>query len=101
MIELDGIVNSPPQFGPALSTLAGGVTSGALAVFFGGGIADVMTSTGIGLLLGLLAQFVARSTDQARVLELVSAGLRRARRQCRRDPLAVGDAVARDRRVAR
>jgi uncharacterized membrane protein YjjP (DUF1212 family) len=71
--RLDEIVAAPPRFGRAVSTLATGLTSGAIAVFFGGALPDVAVSAGIGLLLGVLAQFVARSTDQARVLELVSA----------------------------
>ena len=57
----------------ALSTLVHGVTAGALAVFFGGSLIDVALAGAIGLSLGLLAQFVKRSTDQARVFELVGA----------------------------
>jgi uncharacterized membrane protein YjjB (DUF3815 family) len=49
------------------------VTAGALAVFFGGTLPDVLLAGGIGLALGLLAQLLARSTDQTRVFELVGA----------------------------
>jgi len=45
----------------------------ALVVFFGGGFADVVVASVVGLLIGLLAQYASRSTDQARVLELVGA----------------------------
>ena len=73
VIALDAIIAGASQFGRGISTLMGGVTSAALAVFFGGGLADVAAAGAIGLALGLLGQFVARSTDQARVLELVGA----------------------------
>ena len=72
-VRLDEIIAGRSEYGRALSTVAQGITSAALAVFFGGSLADVAVAGAIGLLLGLLAQFVARSTDQARVLELVGA----------------------------
>ncbi|MBC7974440.1 MAG: threonine/serine exporter family protein, partial [Myxococcales bacterium] len=67
------ILAAPPQFGRALSTLSHGATAGSLAVFFGGSLADVAIAALIGLTLGLLAQYAQRSTDQARVFELVGA----------------------------
>ena len=73
VVRLHAIVAGPAEYGRVLSTATGGVTSAALAVFFGGSLADVAVAGAIGLLLGLLAQFVSRSTDQARVLELVGA----------------------------
>src|SRR5262249_12642374 len=73
VVKLDEIQRGARQFGRALSTLAGGVTAAALTVFFHGGLADVATAGAIGLTLGLLAQIISRSTDQARVLELVGA----------------------------
>jgi len=69
------ILAAPPQFGHGLSTLSHGVTAGSLAVFFGGGLADVAIAALIGLTLGLLAQYAQRSTDQARVFELVGAAV--------------------------
>lgn len=71
--KLQAIIASARQFGRALSTLMHGVTAGALAVFFGGRLADVFAAAAIGLTLGLLVQYAKRSTDQARVLELVGA----------------------------
>ncbi|MEO7729465.1 MAG: threonine/serine exporter family protein [Kofleriaceae bacterium] len=72
--ELAAILAAPRQFGHALSTLSHGVTTGSLAVFLGGSLADVAIAGLIGLTLGLLAQYAQRSTDQARVFELVGAG---------------------------
>ncbi|HEX7700604.1 MAG TPA: threonine/serine exporter family protein [Kofleriaceae bacterium] len=73
VIELDAIIKAPSQFNRPTGTLMGGVTAASLAVFFGGGLADVAAAGAIGLVLGLLIQYLARSIDQARVLELVSA----------------------------
>ncbi|MBA3397234.1 MAG: threonine/serine exporter family protein [Deltaproteobacteria bacterium] len=71
--RLEQILASPRLFGRALSTVMHGVTSGGMAVFFGGGAVDVAVAAAIGLTLGLLAQVAKRSTDQARVFELVGA----------------------------
>jgi uncharacterized membrane protein YjjP (DUF1212 family) len=71
--RLRAIVAAPRAFGRALSTLGNGAAAAAIAVFFGGTLADVALAAGIGLTLGMLAQVISRSTDQARVLELVGA----------------------------
>lgn len=71
--ELAAILAARPRFGRVLSTLAAGWTAGALAVFIGGSLADVGVAAFVGLLVGLLAQVAQRSTDQARVFELVGA----------------------------
>src|SRR4051812_47366289 len=71
--QLAAILASPRQFGRGPSTLAAGVTSASLAVFFGGTLEDVALSGAIGLALGLLAEVIQRSTDQARVFELVGS----------------------------
>ena len=70
---LDAIMSGPSQFGRLVASCAQAVTSAALAVSFGGSLSDVAVAGAIGLLLGVLAQFLARSTDQARVLELLGA----------------------------
>lgn len=72
-VKLAAILAAPRQFGRALWTFVHGVTSAGLAVFFGGSLQDVVLSGAIGLTLGLLAQLIARSTDQTRVFELVGA----------------------------
>jgi uncharacterized membrane protein YjjP (DUF1212 family) len=73
--DLDKIIAGPPRFGRFLSMLVHGVTAGALVVFFGGGLYDVALAGAIGLSLGSLAQVIRRSTDQARVFELLGAAL--------------------------
>jgi uncharacterized membrane protein YjjP (DUF1212 family) len=69
------ILAAPRQFGHGLSTLSHGIAAGSLAVFLGGSLADVAIAGLIGLTLGLLAQYAQRSTDQARVFELVGAAI--------------------------
>jgi uncharacterized membrane protein YjjP (DUF1212 family) len=71
--QLAAIIAAPKRFGHGVSTLMHGVTAGSLAVFFGGGLEDVGLAAAIGLSLGLLAQYAKRSTDQARVFELVGS----------------------------
>ena len=73
MQRLDQIIADKPPFSRGLSMLVHAVTAGSLAVFFGGGHYDVALAAAIGLALGVLAQLIRRSTDQARVFELVGA----------------------------
>jgi len=73
--ELAEILASPRQFGRALSAVSYAMTVGSLAVFFGGSLADVAVAAVIGLGVGVLAQYARRSTDQARVFELVGAAV--------------------------
>jgi uncharacterized membrane protein YjjP (DUF1212 family) len=73
VVRLEKILSSRRRYGRALSTLMHAVTSGGLAVSFGGSWIDAALAGAIGLLLGLLAQIAARSTDQARVFELLGA----------------------------
>src|SRR5262249_20148023 len=71
--QLERIIAGPSRFGRLLSTLVHGITAGSLVVFFGGGLWDVALAGAIGLTLGSLGQLLKRSTDQARVFELVGA----------------------------
>ena len=69
------ILAAPPCYGTPLVTVMTAVASGGMAVFLGGTLADVVLAAAIGLALGVLALFAQRSTDQARVFELVGAAL--------------------------
>jgi uncharacterized membrane protein YjjP (DUF1212 family) len=71
--RLDAIVAAPPTYDRLTSTMSHGVVSGAVAVFFGGSWYDVAAAAAIGLVLGVLAQLIRRSTAQARVFELLGA----------------------------
>lgn len=74
MKRLDAIIAGPRRFGRGLSTFVHGIAAGGFAVFFGGSLYDVVLAALIGFTLGLLAQLMKRSSDQARVYELVGAG---------------------------
>jgi uncharacterized membrane protein YjjP (DUF1212 family) len=69
------ILAGPRQFGRALSAAAHALSIAAAAVFFGGSLQDIAVAAGIGLVIGVLAQVAQRSTDQARVFELVAAAV--------------------------
>jgi uncharacterized membrane protein YjjP (DUF1212 family) len=71
--KLYEIQDQPRRYGRFVSTAVNGLTAAALAVFFGGSLADVAVAGVIGIAIGVLAQFASRSVDRARVLELVGA----------------------------
>ncbi|MCX5744563.1 MAG: threonine/serine exporter family protein, partial [Proteobacteria bacterium] len=73
LVQIDAIQAAPSRYRRALVVPVHGVTSGSLAVFFGGSLPDVVLAAAIGVALGLLAQVARRSTDQARVFELIGA----------------------------
>ena len=71
--KLEHILASPRRYGYALSTAMHTITTAGMAIFFGGSWADIAAASVIGLMLGLLAQVAQRSSDQARVFELLGA----------------------------
>ena len=71
--RLDAILAGPRRYGPVVTTAMHAVTCSGMAVFFGGNLAEVALAGGIGVLLGILSTFAKRSTDQARVFELLGA----------------------------
>jgi uncharacterized membrane protein YjjP (DUF1212 family) len=71
--RIERILAAPQLYGRAVSTVMHALTAGSIAVFFGGGLADVAVASAVGVMLGLLALVAMRSTDQARVFELVGA----------------------------
>jgi uncharacterized membrane protein YjjP (DUF1212 family) len=73
VLRLAQINAAPRRYHRALAIVMHAVTAGSLAVFFGGGLADVLVTAAIGVMLGLLAQVAMRSSDQTRVFELVGA----------------------------
>jgi uncharacterized membrane protein YjjP (DUF1212 family) len=71
--RLDAIVAAPPTYDRLTSTVAHGVVAGAVAVFFGGGWADIAAAAAIGLAIGALALVAPRSIGHARVFEVIGA----------------------------
>jgi len=54
---VNNVVDGELRYRPSLTALAYAVTSGTASVFFGGGWREVILATGLGGLLGLLANF--------------------------------------------
>lgn len=54
------IIAAKPTYPALVVTLAQALSSGAMAVFFGGGLADLLVAAAIGLGLGLLARWAKR-----------------------------------------
>lgn len=73
VVRLEQILAAPRVYTRSVTVVVNGLTSGTLAVFFGGSLMDVAIASLIGVMLGLLEIVTQRSTDQARVFELVGA----------------------------
>ncbi len=73
MRRIDAIVGAAPTWGPAITTIAHGVTTAAVVVFFHGGLLDAAVAGSLGLVLGVLSLLMQRSSAQARVFELIGA----------------------------
>ena len=71
--RIDRIVAAPSPYGPALMTLAHGVISGAMSQFLGGGPREIVVSSALGLLLGLLAIEAGTHARFGRVYEPLAA----------------------------
>ncbi|MEO6527728.1 MAG: threonine/serine exporter family protein [Gemmatimonadaceae bacterium] len=75
MTEISRILDAPPPYGPALSTLAHGVLSGTVCQFLGGGWREILVATVLGLGLGLFALFAEQRQRVGRVFEPLAAFL--------------------------
>jgi uncharacterized membrane protein YjjP (DUF1212 family) len=73
MRQIEAIVSARPTWGPAITTLAHGLTTAAVVVFFHGGARDAAVAGMLGLMLGALSLVMQRSNAQARVFELIGA----------------------------
>jgi uncharacterized membrane protein YjjP (DUF1212 family) len=73
--RLQTIVAAGKPYNRVLSTLTYGLTAGAFASFFAGGMVDVLAATCVGLVIGVLSLVMARTSEQTRVFELVGAGV--------------------------
>jgi uncharacterized membrane protein YjjP (DUF1212 family) len=75
MTEIARIVAAPSPYGPALTTIAFGVLSGAVCQFLGGGWHEIVVATLLGLGLGLFALYSERHQRVSRVFETLAAFL--------------------------
>lgn len=75
IVAITDIGTGPPPYGPALTTLAYGVVSGAATQFLGGGGREIAVAAVLGFGLGLLAVLAAGRPRIGRVFEPVAAFL--------------------------
>jgi uncharacterized membrane protein YjjP (DUF1212 family) len=73
--EADAIAGAPPARGPAATVAAFAVSSGAAAIFLGGGWRELAAGAAIGLVTGLLAVRFGARRETARLFEPVAAAL--------------------------
>jgi uncharacterized membrane protein YjjP (DUF1212 family) len=74
-VAIARIAAEPAPYGPALTTLAYGVVSGAACQFLGGGGREVLVASVLGLGLGLIALITAARPRVGRVFEPLAAFL--------------------------
>src|SRR5439155_19772002 len=65
--RIDEIVAAPTRYGPLLTAACYGIASGTASRFIGGGWREIVASTLIGIILGLLALVADRSKTVSRV----------------------------------
>ncbi|MCI0696742.1 threonine/serine exporter family protein [candidate division KSB1 bacterium] len=70
---IDRIVAAPARYGPALNTICFALASGAAARFLGGGWREVLVTTLMGLLVGVLASLMGRLKEASKVFEPTAA----------------------------
>jgi uncharacterized membrane protein YjjP (DUF1212 family) len=73
VVAIDRILSTPAPYGPALTTVAYAVVSGAATKFLGGGGREVAVAAALGLGLGLLALGTRGRPRLGRVFEPVAA----------------------------
>ncbi len=71
--RLEQILAAPRVYSRSVTVVVNGLTSGTLAVFFGGSLMDVAIAALVGVMLGLLGLVTQRSSDQTRVFELIGS----------------------------
>jgi uncharacterized membrane protein YjjP (DUF1212 family) len=70
---IEAIVDHPSPYHPYVRTLAYGLASAASCRVLGGGYAEMLLSSGVGLLIGVLSVLTGRSPKTGRVFEFVAA----------------------------
>ncbi|HZS46306.1 MAG TPA: threonine/serine exporter family protein [Blastocatellia bacterium] len=72
-IEIEKIIAAPHEYNDFLRVLAFGLASAASSRFLGGGLKEILISSGIGLMIGLLSLLATKSSSFGRVFEPVAA----------------------------
>ena len=71
--RLGAIMAEPAPYGPMATVAALGIASGAAARFFGAGLAEIVASALLGLVIGVLGVLAGRSVTAGRVFEFAAA----------------------------
>ncbi len=71
--EIDAVMRAPARWGRVATALAYLLSAAAFAVFFGGGMQEVITAMCVGLVVGILAITIQQSPVSRRIFELSSA----------------------------
>ena len=71
--EIDRILAAPQRYGRFVTTLAFGLASAAASRFLGGGLKEILVSSVIGLMIGVLALIADQRPSIGRVFEPVAA----------------------------
>jgi uncharacterized membrane protein YjjP (DUF1212 family) len=71
--RIEAAMEAPAPYPAWLTTLCFAVSSTAAAIFFGGGLREIVASGGVGLVIGLLALLAQRFAPLGRVFEAVAA----------------------------
>jgi uncharacterized membrane protein YjjP (DUF1212 family) len=72
-LEIDAIMQSPERWGPPSTISAYILSSGAFAVFFGGGANELLVATLVGIVAGVTSVVMRRWVVTTRLFELVAA----------------------------
>lgn len=73
LAEVERITNAARRYPGWMVVLAFAAASAAVARFFGGGINEMATSGGIGLVIGILSLVLVRTTSGVRLFEMAAA----------------------------
>jgi uncharacterized membrane protein YjjP (DUF1212 family) len=71
--RLDGIMNAPPRWGGLAVVVAYILSAAAFAVFFGGGTTELLVSSVVGLVAGVIAVAMRQVRVSTRLFELAAA----------------------------
>jgi uncharacterized membrane protein YjjP (DUF1212 family) len=71
--QIEAVMRAAPRWGKSATVLAYVLSAGAFAVFFGGGVAEIVTAVCVGLAAGLISVTVRLAHVSPRLFELTAA----------------------------
>jgi uncharacterized membrane protein YjjP (DUF1212 family) len=71
--QIETVMQAPPRWGRTATVTAYVLSAGAFAVFFGGGVPEIVTSICVGLAVGLISILMRQVLASPRLYELVAA----------------------------